>query len=178
MNGWRTGSIDMSTIAPMRKPSKMPFFTQVLTRQPVGEDGSSSAARTSPRLSASLKARNSARCSSVYCAGGASKSCSICDGCMHSLSDQPQRFQHTANACLVCRAWRNERKAPDRLQQAHLCHCGFHRTGIRLHEIDFHERQITAVQLARASEISADGQASEPRHLCGNFIGDNRDDAV
>ena len=34
---WR--SIDMSTIAPKRKPSRMPFFTQALTRQPVWRRG-------------------------------------------------------------------------------------------------------------------------------------------
>ena len=45
MNGWRARSMDMSMTAPMRKPSRIPFFTQALTRQPVGEAASGSAAR-------------------------------------------------------------------------------------------------------------------------------------
>src|SRR6185437_16328139 len=106
-----------STIAPIRKPSRIPFFTQALTRQPVGAVESGSAARTSPRFSASLNARNNAKCSWVYCAGGASNSCSICDGCMHSLGNQVQRREHAANPRLIFCARRNQRQPPHRLQQ-------------------------------------------------------------
>ena len=51
---------DMSTMAPMRNPSRMPFFTQPFTRQPPGDAASGSAARTVPAFSASLNSWNSA----------------------------------------------------------------------------------------------------------------------
>ena len=53
-SGWRTGSIDISTIEPMRKPSRMPFLTQAFTRQPVFEEASGSAERIAPAFRASL----------------------------------------------------------------------------------------------------------------------------
>ena len=64
-NGWRDRSSERSTIAPMRKPSRTPFFTQALTRQPEGCAESGSAARIAPAFSASLKRWNSEKCSSV-----------------------------------------------------------------------------------------------------------------
>ena len=44
----------MFTMEPMRKPRRIPFFTQALVRQPVGEAGSGSAARIVPRFRDSL----------------------------------------------------------------------------------------------------------------------------
>ena len=44
-------SIDRSTRSPQRKPTRMPCFTHVLTRHPVGVDSSGSAARTRPLAS-------------------------------------------------------------------------------------------------------------------------------
>ena len=55
-NGWRAGSMDMSTTAPMRNPSRMPFFTQAFTRQPLCADASGSAARIAPAFSACFEA--------------------------------------------------------------------------------------------------------------------------
>ena len=52
--GCRVGSIDISTTAPMRNPSRMPFLTQPFTRQPLLARASGSAARTEPLLSAAL----------------------------------------------------------------------------------------------------------------------------
>ena len=43
-------STDISTMPPMRKPSRMPFFTQAFTRQPVGAERSGSAARMRPSV--------------------------------------------------------------------------------------------------------------------------------
>ena len=37
-NGWRIGSTDMSTMPPMRKPIRMPFLTQPLTRHPLASE--------------------------------------------------------------------------------------------------------------------------------------------
>src|ERR1700733_12423361 len=53
-NGCRVASTDISTTAPMRNPSRIPFFTQPFTRQPTGDAPSGSAARTEPSFSASL----------------------------------------------------------------------------------------------------------------------------
>src|ERR1700733_3401795 len=64
-NGWRDASTHISTIAPIRNPRRMPFFTQGFTRQPDGEDASGCAARSSPSFSASLNFRNSRRSFSV-----------------------------------------------------------------------------------------------------------------
>src|SRR5436190_18090287 len=41
-------SIDTSTRSPQRNPTRIPCFTHVLTRQPVGADASGSAARPRP----------------------------------------------------------------------------------------------------------------------------------
>src|SRR5438128_1607786 len=54
----------MSTMSPKRKPRRMPCFTQTLTRQPVGEEASGSAARTLPSDSSSRKRRKTWRASS------------------------------------------------------------------------------------------------------------------
>ncbi len=49
--GCRERSIDISTIVPMRSPSRIPFLTHGVTRQPFLADASGCAARTSPRFS-------------------------------------------------------------------------------------------------------------------------------
>src|SRR4051794_16572455 len=60
----------ISTIPPMRKPRRIPFFTQLFTRQPDGCDGSGSAARTAPEFRSRRNEEKTARCSSVYFEGG------------------------------------------------------------------------------------------------------------
>src|SRR5436190_14081623 len=104
---WRTGNValsrkgcriewtDMSTTAPMRKPRRMPFLTQPLTRQPLGVEGSGSAARILPAFSAFLKSWKRRKCSSTYAGGLYSNSFSIsaCNG--HSPASQQARgIQH------------------------------------------------------------------------------------
>ena len=59
----RPPSIDTSTRSPQRNPTRIPCFTQVLTRQPVGADASGSAARTRPADSSSRSAANTDRLS-------------------------------------------------------------------------------------------------------------------
>src|SRR3982074_1439327 len=56
--GWRDTSIDISTIVPIRNPTRIPFFTQVLTRHPERADRSGSAARASPEFKEFLKSWN------------------------------------------------------------------------------------------------------------------------
>src|SRR5450432_358962 len=108
-NGCLPAPPDISTTSLIRKPSRIPFFTQAFTRQPVGEDASGSAARCSPRLSAPLNAANNAKCSVVYAVGGVSNSASIRDGSMSTL-DQIYTFQHCADARLIFRFGCNQRQ--------------------------------------------------------------------
>src|SRR5258705_6005461 len=54
----------MSTTSPKRNPSRMPCYTQTLTRQPVGDDASGSAERTVPSDSSSRRRRKASRASS------------------------------------------------------------------------------------------------------------------
>ena len=62
MNRKRLPESDMSTLLPMRKPRRIPRFTQALTRQPCAEDnGSGSAALTLPVFRPSLNSRNVSR---------------------------------------------------------------------------------------------------------------------
>src|SRR5271156_70267 len=139
--GWRCGSMDMSVMAPMRKPRRMPFFTQPLTRQPDGDFSSGSAARTSPAFSASLNDWKSARCAGRYFSGGWSKicsmSCSICCCSMH-LPQESNGFEYAANFLQIFCFGSDERETPDRFEQAHFGHGGFGRAGIRFDEIHLH----------------------------------------
>src|SRR5438874_288982 len=48
-------------MSPNLNPSRMPCFTQVFTRQPIGLEASGSAARTSPEESAARRRANAAR---------------------------------------------------------------------------------------------------------------------
>src|SRR5690349_1773899 len=111
----------MATTAPMRKPSRMPFLTQLFTRQPVGELASGSAARILPSFNPSLNFWKRRECSWVYRSGGLSKSDSICSGNM-PLSDEAQTFQHAADFLFVFGTRRTEWKPPDRLEQTHRRH--------------------------------------------------------
>src|SRR5689334_19714686 len=147
-NGCRTRSTDMSTSLPMRNPSRIPFFTHAFVRQPVFDAASGSAARTSPRFSAALNASNRRRCSSVYCAGGESNSCSISDGSIGFL-DQPERLEDSLDPSHGAGARRHHGKPPDRLQQSHLRHRRLHGDRIGFHEVDFHQRKIPRVNLSR-----------------------------
>src|SRR5271154_3898336 len=133
--------MDMSVTAPMRNPSRMPFFTQALTRQPDGDFSSGSAARTSPAFRASLNDWNSARCRGRYLAGGWSKicsmSCSICCCSMH-LPHESDGFENVPDFFQVFDFRRHERETPDGLEQAHFGHGGFGGAGIGFDEIHFH----------------------------------------
>src|SRR5579872_6688604 len=165
---------DISTVAPIRNPSRMPFFTQALTRQPFGALASGSAARTSPALSASLNCRNNATCFSEYEPGFSSKSRSI-SACSISLPDQADAFEHAANLCHVLHLWRDERQAPDGLKQTHRSHGGFHGNRIRFDEVHLHQREEAPVNFARGLEIVRSTEMRELSHFSGNFIRYNRD---
>ena len=118
----------MSVMTPMRNPRRMPFFTQLLTRQPEGSFSSGSAARTSPAFSASLKDWKSAACAGRYFSGGWSKSCSmscsICSCSMH-LPQEASGFEHATDFLQTFCFGSYERETPDWFEQAHFGHGGF-----------------------------------------------------
>src|SRR3954471_23902464 len=64
-NGHLPWSIDTSLLSPNLKPSRIPCFTHVFTRQPTGDEASGSAARTSPADSAARSFSNIARADSL-----------------------------------------------------------------------------------------------------------------
>ena len=75
--GSRTGSGDISTTAPIRSPARMPFFTQMFTRQPLRVDASGSAERIVPAFSAALNRAKSSKSCSVNVPAFFSNNCSI-----------------------------------------------------------------------------------------------------
>src|SRR5262245_34939959 len=65
-------------MSPNRNPSRMPCFTHVFTRQPLGLERSDSAARTVPAESASRSDAKMARAASRSAEAPAATSASIC----------------------------------------------------------------------------------------------------
>src|ERR1039457_2642722 len=163
---------DMSILMPMRKPTRMPFLTQALTRQPVAAAGSGSAARMRPAVSAMRKAAKTPLSSGVYSAGLLSKSRSI-SACM--VYHESRGFEHALDFGQVGLAGRHHGKAPDGLQEAHQRHRGFHRNGVGLHEVDVHEGQEFRLNRARGWEIVAQAGLRDGRHFGGDFVGRHTD---
>src|ERR1035438_236445 len=184
---------DISVLTPMRNPSRMPFLTQALTRQPVAAAASGSAARTMPALRAARNFTKSARWAAVYAEGFWSKSCSMSVCIIASSRDQsrdrqgavfllmhqqPRRRQDSLDFGQVGPAGRHHGKAPDGLHEAHQGHRGFHRNGVGLHEVDVHEGQELRLDCARGGEIVAQAGLREGRHFGGNFVGRHTDHAA
>src|SRR5579883_681875 len=167
----------ISTMAPMRKPSRIPFFTHALTRQPVGEAASGWAARTRPALRAARKSSKRRKSSGAYCAGGLSNSRSI-SACNGHLPEQSGRFQHLLDPREIGRRRRAHRQTVDRLQQAHERQRRLDRDGIRFHEVDVHQRQVFRLDTARGFEIAAQAGARQFRHLRGDLVRGHRDHAA
>src|ERR1700691_4586272 len=126
--------MDISTVAPMRKPSRMPFFTHGFTRQPVAVDESGSAARISPEFSASLNSANNRTSPCPYSPGFSSKSFSILSRSMDVL-EQPDGFERAANFRQFFGLRRHEGPPPGGLAHPHQRYRGFYGNGFRLHEI-------------------------------------------
>src|SRR5580700_5900649 len=162
--------MDMSTIAPMRKPRRIPFLIHGLTRQPAGFDASGSAARTWPEFKASLNDWKSAKCCCPNESGTCAKSSSICSCSMHSPREA-QRFERALDSLEVFGSRPDQRQTPDGFEQSHRRHGCLHRTGIGFDEIHFHQREILFLELARLDKISFQAGVGEARHLRGNFVG-------
>ena len=127
----------------------MPFFTQAFTRQPVFADASGSAARISPAFSASLNCWNRLAMLVACTAPDFRRtSCSI-SACSIDLLDQAQGFEHAANFREIFRLHRHQRQPANRFAEAHQRHARFHRSGIRLDEVDFHQAEVAPLEFAR-----------------------------
>src|SRR5580698_7868878 len=139
--GVRTGSGDIFTTAPMRRPDRMPFLTQMFTRQPLGVDPSGSAERIAPRLRASLNRAKSSKSCSVNVPAFLSNRASILV-CMRApgRGQEAARPQNGRDLLAARFGGRSHGQSPHRLQQAHHGHGAFHRNGVGLHEIHFHQR--------------------------------------
>ena len=166
MNGWRARSTDMSTTAPMRNPSRIPFFTHALTRQPVGEAASGSAARTSPRLTAALNSRKSRkmllRCiepeARQTIAQFAVAACTLSSDARQvlvrmQLSRAIERFQHGANARFDFPLSAQRAANANRFEQAHLRHRRLHR-----------DRDSTRRSLPPSADARGDGFRARPQN--------------
>ena len=122
----------MSTIAPMRKPTRIPFFTQALVRHPVGCEASGSAERMRPAFSSSLNAREK-RAVVVGVARGLGVKqrfdlffeLSAAVGNVDPFQNR-ERFEHGANLRKIFGARRHERQAEDGFEQTHFGHGRFH----------------------------------------------------
>src|SRR5215218_4232916 len=111
----------MSTTSPKRKPSRMPCFTQALTRQPVGDEGSGSAARTLPNESSSRKRRNTSRASSrdalLPCSNKVvTRSASVL------MNPEFEVLQHADDFLACGGTGRNKRQPVGLLEQSHRGH--------------------------------------------------------
>src|SRR6185295_6212869 len=178
-NGWRVESMDISTTAPIRKPSRIPFLTQPLTRQPLLAAVSGSAARIAPVFSASLKRPNNRKCSSVYVSGFSSKSFSISACNAHSpVRKQSDTVEHFFDPGEILGLGRTHRQPVHGFEQFHQTHGGLDGNRVRFDEVDFHQREIFALQFACAREIARQTQAREFRHLAGNLVRYDRNDAA
>src|SRR6266404_1016054 len=89
-----------------------------------------------------------------------------------------QGFENSADAGKIFRLGRNERQAPDGLEQAHFSECGFHWDGIRFDEVDVHQGKILEVEAAGFGEITRESGLHEASHLPGNFVGGDGDQAA
>src|SRR5260221_13895896 len=87
-------------------------------------------------------------------------------------------FEDGANARQIFGFGRDKRKAPDRLNQAHLSEGGFDGDGIRFDEVNVHQRKILEVETAGFHEIAGERGLHEPSHFRRNFIGGDGNQAA
>src|ERR1700687_4255041 len=96
---------------------------------------------------------------------------------MDSL-DEIQGFENGANAREGFGFGGNERKAPDRLEQAHFSEGSLYGNGIRFDEVDVHQRKILEMETASFGEIAGERGLHEASHFRGNFVGGDGDQAA
>src|SRR5687767_7527436 len=130
----------MSMIAPMRKPSSNPCFTQELTSHL--PSAAFSAARTSPRFNARFSSSKTALSSREKVLSCRAAIVSICSrNGMRSFLQKTEFDQDLAEPGASFLLNRHERKSKVLFEQTHERHRGFDRTRTRLDEVPFHQRQ-------------------------------------
>ena len=182
-------SIDASTMSPNRKPSRMPCFTQALTRQPVGLrriglGGAHVAGATARRAAARTRRAPPSR--SAVAPGANSSSMSVssrvrCDAPSASTLQQSPRLDRApAESSSATRGrGRHHRQPVHLLEQAHRRHRRLHRNRVRLDEVDVHQRQERACASARAAAKSPrSARFDHLRHLGRHLVRRHRDDAA
>src|SRR6267378_5517483 len=108
----------MSVSMPMRKPSRIPCFTQALTSQSPALVFS--AARISPRLSAALNSAKSVRSSGVYSFPARAQTVSSCSrSSMRGSFQEAELKQHFAHARTALILNRDQRQAKVLFNQTH-----------------------------------------------------------
>src|SRR2546421_8465551 len=172
----------MSASAPIRKPASMPRLTHELTRH--APDGSRSAARTSPRLSACLNDSKTSRSDVVNSPPLANNSstCSRRDmrqlltftrrrettssrsrGNMRRLLQQSQLREHLAHARAALLRDGHERQTQAFFEQTHQSHRGLYGAGTRLDEVHVHQREPAVVLTPRLVESSGERRINHLR---------------
>ncbi len=169
--GCRVASIDISTIPPIRKPNKIPFFTHAFTRQPVAVELSGLGCTNCTRVQGFFDRANSSKCSSVQDADFWSKTASI----------------------LVCMRAPRRRKAADDFRTASIlarfaseggtigkrntgssspimAHRGFHRTGINFAEVYFQQRNHSRCTARAPAKSASQCELRKLGHFRRNLI--------
>ena len=151
-------------MSPNLKPSRMPCFTQVFTRQPNGLDASGSAARTAPDDSASRsRTKRLARHSAIGRRTGRDQIRSTCCLERHARSAPFKRPSSLSTRMTFSRdsglAATIGRRI-DLFDESHRGHRRLHRAWIRLDEVGRHQRQDPRRWMARAAAKSLRSAAS------------------
>ena len=146
----------VSTTRPRRKPSRMPFLTQPLTRQPSGAGlRRAHLARSPARRSSSSKTR--ARLVAQRLGGQRVVAPRSARGRSSRTLTTAARARRSAarRASRVASRGRAHGQAEALLAQAHQGQRRLHRDGVRLHEVQVHEAQQPVVDAARLREVAA-----------------------
>src|ERR1051326_126029 len=168
----------ISAICPTRNASRIPFLTQVFTRQLPAE---TSAARALPRFNISLSSPTAwitfARWPFSICSGGSSNNRS-----MVSLSGiSVQQFEIIQNLLKprpVLHTQFDHRQPVHLLDKSHGGERRFHRNRIRFHKIEVHQWEELVMDLRRPFEFPFQAKADHFRKQFRDHIRDDRHDAV
>ena len=168
----------MSTIPPMRNPSRIPFLTHGFTRQPVFDGrvrlGRAHRARVQRIFETARIARNVLRYKRQASGRTELRSQSACE--LRAAASRPVDLS-TASifARLASDGGTIGQAGQHRLQQAHHGHRGLHRPGIHLAEIHFHQREPLPLEGACAGEIARQRELRQLAEFRRNFVRHHRD---
>src|ERR1700720_2740696 len=96
---------------------------------------------------------------------------------MYSL-DEIEGFEDGTDPCEIFRLGRDERQAPNWLEQAHFGEGGLYGNGIGFDEVDVHQRKILEVEAAGIGKIAGESGLYKAGHFRGNFVGGDGDQAA